>query len=256
MTNNPFDEQDDKSASHQPPEADAFDPPVSEVPAEDRPAADAEAPTGWEPPVFRPGETATPPEASAAPAAPDASGTPGVSASGAYGEQALGYGQHVPGQGQPGYGQQGYGQQAPGYGQAGYGQQAPAYGQQGYGQPGPGQPQAYGYGAQTASNLQLNLWLSAFFVWLPALIFFLIEKDKVAPAYQAANAGNLNFNIVRTIAIFAATVLSGIPFLGGLLLVVVWAGGLVIGIIHAVTVPPKVAAGQAPGYILAPDWVK
>ena len=251
MTSNPFDEQGDKPASHQPPEADAFDPPVSEVPAEDRPAADAEAPTGWEPPVFRPGESEEAPSAPSAPAAPGAA--PGVSASGAYGEQALGYGQHVPGQGQPGYGQPAYGQQAPGYGQ-----QAPGYGQPGpgYGQPGPGQPQAYGYGAQTASNLQLNLWLSAFFVWLPALIFFLIEKDKVAPAYQAANAGNLNFNIVRTIAIFAATVLSGIPFLGGLLLVVVWVGGLVIGIIHAVNVPPKVAAGQAPGYILAPDWVK
>ena len=124
----------------------------------------------------------------------------------------------------------------------------PGLGQQPYGAP--------AYGPPVTPNLTLNLWRSAFFYWLPALIFFLIEKDMVAPSYAAANAGNLNFQIVRTIAVVVASILVGIPFLGGLLFAAVLIAGFVISIIHAVNVPARATAGQAPGYILAPDWVK
>jgi uncharacterized membrane protein len=104
-------------------------------------------------------------------------------------------------------------------------------------------------------NITINLWLSVFFGWIPALIFFLIEKDKVAPNYQRANAANLNFQIVLAIAYAACVVLSFV-IIGAFLLPLVSLAQLIIGIIHAINVPPQLAAGQEGKFYLAPNWVK
>ena len=121
--------------------------------------------------------------------------------------------------------------------------------QGGYQQP------AYGPPADN-SNLQLNLWLSVFFAWLPALIFFLIEKDKVDPATRKAVADNLNFQLIRTIAMVAALLIIWIPILGQLLYIGVAIAGLVIAIMHAVKVPPQVQTGQYATFMVTPSWVK
>ncbi|HJB64053.1 MAG TPA: DUF4870 domain-containing protein [Candidatus Microbacterium pullistercoris] len=158
--------------------------------------------------------------------------------------------QQQPPQGYPQQPPQGYPQQQP---PQGYPQQPPhGYPQQpqgGYQQP------AYGPPADN-SNLQLNLWLSVFFAWLPALIFFLIEKDKVDPATRKAVADNLNFQLIRTIAMVAALLIIWIPILGQLLYIGVAIAGLVIAIMHAVKVPPQVQTGQYATFMVTPSWVK
>lgn len=173
------------------------------------------------------------------------------------------YGQPQPGQPQqPGYNpppaaDPNYGQQPPAYGQPGqpqpgYGQpQQPGYGQPAYGQPGYGQP----YGNEPG-NITANLWLSVFFTWLPALIFFLVEKDKVHPAARKAAADNLNFQLIRTIAIVVAAFLLMIPVVGALIYFVVVIGSFVLAIIHAIRIPAQVQAGQFASFMLAPTWVK
>ncbi|MGW9114741.1 DUF4870 domain-containing protein [Microbacterium sp. NPDC055683] len=123
------------------------------------------------------------------------------------------------------------------------------------GYPAPGHGQG-AYQGSTTSNLALNLWLSVFFSWIPALIFYLVEKDKVSPAENAANAGNLNFQLVRIIALVAAAFIIWIPVIGQLLYAAVAIGSLVIAILHAVNVPKQLAAGQPAQYMLTPAWIK
>ncbi|WP_193598602.1 DUF4870 domain-containing protein [Microbacterium sp. YJN-G] len=202
-----------------------------------------DAPGAPEPNSGEPNEAAQtrPPAPPAPPAAPTGqpqagSPVPPPPAGGPSGAPAYGAPGTPP---QPGYGapQQGYGAAQPGYG-------APA-----------GAP--YGYGAPVQSNITLNLWLSVFFSWIPALIFYLIEKDKVAPQYHRANAKNLNYQLIVTIAYAAVGVLSVITFgLASLLYLVLPIAQLIIGIMHAVNVPPQLAAGQEGKFYLAPDWVK
>lgn len=173
------------------------------------------------------------------------------------GQPGPAYGGH-PAPPQPG--QPVYGAPQPGYAappQPPYGApQQPPYGaaQPGYGAPA-GAP--YGYGGQLQSNITLNLWLSVFFSWIPALIFFLMEKDKVAPAYHRANAKNLNYQLIVVIAYAAVGVLTVVTFgIAGLLYFLLPIGQLIIGIMHAVNVPSQLAAGQEGKFYLAPDWVK
>lgn len=161
----------------------------------------------------------------------------------------------------PEYGQPQYGQQPPaqdpyGQQQPGYGQTPPPYGQPQYGQPGYGQPQYNPYAGQEPGNITANLWLSVFFSWIPALIFYLVEKDRVTPIERKAAADNLNFQLIRIIAIAAAAILLLIPFLGILLYLVVTIGTFVISIIHAAKVPGEVRSGQFANYILTPPWIK
>ena len=187
------------------------------------------------------------PSASApTPPTPPAPGAPTLGAP-SYGQPApeAPYGQPAPGYAQPA---PGYGQPAPGYGQPGYAQ--PGYGQPGYGQPG-GAP----YGGPVQSNITVNLWLSVFFGWIPALIFFLVEKGKVAPNYQRANAANLNFQIVIAIGVVASYILM-IAIIGFFTLPLVYLAQLIIGIIHAINVPTQLASGQEGKFYLAPNWVK
>ncbi|GAA1741775.1 DUF4870 domain-containing protein [Microbacterium paludicola] len=201
-----------------------------------------------------PAEPATP----AAPEQPSFGGEPAAAAPSA--DQP--YGQQPPA-GQPST-EQPWGQPAPGqqpYGAPGYGQPAgqPGYPQPGYGQPA-GQPYgapAYGYGQQVQSNITLNLWLSVFFSWVPALIFYFMEKDKVAPNYQRANAKNLNYQLIVVIAYAAVGVLTVVTFgFASILYFLLPIAQLIIGIIHAVNVPPQLQAGQEGKFYLAPDWVK
>ena len=202
-------------------------------------------PTAPEQPAAPP---ATPPAAPQPPVAPPAAPQPPVPP-------------QQPAQAQPGapvYGQPappapGYAQPAPGYAQPGYpaaGQ--PQYGQQlGYGAPG------YGGAPLQPSNITANLWLSVFFSWIPALIFYLVEKDKVAPNYQRANAANLNYQIIVVIAYAAAGLLTIVTFgIGAFLYFLLPIAQLIIGIIHAINVPTQLQSGQEGKFYLAPKWVK
>lgn len=154
------------------------------------------------------------------------------------------YGQ--PGQQQPGgYGQPGQ-QQPGGYGQPGQ-QQPGGFGQQpGYGaapSPYAGQmnPAYNGPPAEAAANtLTLNYWLSVFFSWIPALIFFLTEKDKHALMDDHLKE-NMNFQITRVIA-GAVTIVPVIGWLvGGIASIVLF----VFAIIAALKAPDEFRAGRS-----------
>ncbi|MGB6038878.1 MAG: DUF4870 domain-containing protein, partial [Gordonia sp. (in: high G+C Gram-positive bacteria)] len=94
-------------------------------------------------------------------------------------------------------------------GQPQYGQPSqpgqPQYGQQQYGQP--GYQQACGQNGDVTTNLSINFWLSAFFSWLPAVIFYFMDKDKVPAITRSYAAANLNFQILRTLVGFGAWVI-------------------------------------------------
>ncbi|RKW69962.1 DUF4870 domain-containing protein [Galactobacter caseinivorans] len=156
------------------------------------------------------------------------------------------------------YGQaQQYGQPQQ-YGQAQqYGQpQQSAYQQQGYQQP--GQPYGAPLGASPDNgfgNLQLNLWLSAFFSVIPALIFWIVDKDKTTGAVRKANADNLSWQLVALIAVTVSS-LSMFIFIGFILYPVVTIGWFVISIINAIQVPGKLRAGQQAKFPMTPEWIK
>lgn len=113
---------------------------------------------------------------------------------GAYGQNEVGSGSHAQGD----YSQGDYSQG--GYSQNPYSQDP--YSQGGYlggGMVGPT--------SQNADRITLNYWLSLFFSWIPALIFFLQETgDRNAKRLHGANMG---FQIVRVIVALALY----IPFL-------------------------------------------
>ena len=150
---------------------------------------------------------------------------------------------------QPGYGQQAnYGQQAPAQQQP-YQQapQAPQQYQQAPYQQAPAQPQhaqaaqapQYQQGAvDPAGTVVLNYWLSVFFNWIPALIFFLTEKGKNSFA-DDFHRQNLNFSILRVIAI----VLTFIPYLG-FIFGIAGVALFVIHIIAALNAPTAFRNGQ------------
>lgn len=116
-------------------------------------------------------------------------------------------------------------------GQDPYGAQDPHAAQNPYGTPGGADPygQANPYGAQNPygtppgygvarppfnpvsaqSNLQLNYWLSAFFGLIPAIIFYVVDKDK-HPLLDDHLKENLNFTLTRVIV----GLIMIIPFIG------------------------------------------
>jgi len=96
--------------------------------------------------------------------------------------------------------------------------QAPA---PGYQQPAPA--------ADPVSNIQLNYWLSVFFHWLPALIFFLIEKDKGDARARAFHVANLNFSLLRVGVMVVGWILVFIPWIG---ILVYWAANVVLFVFH------------------------
>lgn len=140
---------------------------------------------------------------------------------------------------QQGYQQQGYQQpQQPGYQQQGY-QQQPA--------------------TDPVSTITLNYWLSVFFVWIPALIFFIIEKDKTNPLARAYHRDNLNFSLVRTIVWAAMFVLSWIPYLGWILVLLLWLAQIVLFVFHimaAAKAPEAYRRGEQPSFVFNFPMVK
>lgn len=124
------------------------------------------------------------------------------------------------------------------YGPDPYGQ-SPVPGQQPYAQYGQMVPADGGIG-----NVAPNLWLSAFFGWIPALIYYLACKDNCAPTVRRAHADNLSFQLIRLIVCF-------VPHLGWLAALVLF----VMAVVHAAQVPGQVRSGQQPRFILTPNWI-
>lgn len=161
------------------------------------------------------------------------------------------HGQPVPPQGAPGnpYGA------APGQPvqdpSAQYYQQAPhqAAGAQGSWQ----QPQANPN--QLADNINLNYWLSVFFVWIPALIFYFTDKGK-SPLADQYNRENLNFSLLRTGAAIAAFILAFIPFIGWLLSLALNVGGFILHLLVAIKAKENFQKGAAPGFMFNIPMVK
>lgn len=121
----------------------------------------------------------------------------------------------------------------------------------------PQQPAAAASAAQTTNNVQLNYWLSVFFVWIPALIFFLTEKDKGGQIAKF-HRENLNFALLRT-AVWLVVVFAWIPVLGWLLTIVAWLGGIVLFVFHiiaAVSAKERLESGQDPNFIFNVPFIK
>lgn len=128
--------------------------------------------------------------------------------------------------------------------------QAPQYQQPAGGQVPPGggyqqQPYAQQPVTDPVSNITLNYWLSVFFSWLPALIFFLIEKDKGNRQAYEFHRDNLNFSLLRVIVGFVAI----IPYIGWAIAVL---GGIVLFVFHIIAAAKAAEAyrtGQKPPFI-------
>lgn len=113
--------------------------------------------------------------------------------------------------------------------------------QQGYQQP--QQPQQ-GYqqsqAADPVSSITLNYWLSVFFTWLPALIFWIIEKDKGNQRAMEFHVANLNFSLVRTGVVIAGWIIGMVPYIGWILGLLIWVASVVLFVFHIM------AAAKAP----------
>lgn len=113
--------------------------------------------------------------------------------------------------------------------------------------------------ADPVSNITLNYWLSVFFTWIPALIFFLIEKDKGDRRAYEYHRDNLNFSLARIIAGVAAYILLLIPYLGWVLFVLIWIGEIVLFVFHIIAAAKAAAAfrsGQPAPFIFNVPMVK
>nr|WP_255622166.1 DUF4870 domain-containing protein [Tessaracoccus sp. OS52] len=132
------------------------------------------------------------------------------------------------------------------YGQHAYGQQSGQYLQSGY-----GAPAAYGAGQLNpawtqgpteagASTVTLNYWLSVFFSWIPALIFYLSEKDKNALVADHVKE-NMNFQLTRVIAGLVATIPVVGWIVGGIASLVLF----VFAVMGAVQGPQAYRSGRA-----------
>lgn len=117
--------------------------------------------------------------------------------------------------------------------------------------------------ADPLSNITLNYWLSVFFLWVPALIFYLIEKDKGNAQVRALHASNLNFSLIRTGLFVASWILlpifAFIPGISLILSLLIWAAHVVLFVFHimaAVKVADAYRAGQADPFIFNIQMVK
>lgn len=105
-----------------------------------------------------------------------------------------------------------------------------------YQQPPANAPQAAQPGnvSDPVSTLTLNYWLSVFFTWIPALIFWIIEKDKGNQRATAFHVANLNFSLLRTIVGVAAAIIVSIPYIGWVLGFLLWIGSIVLFVFHII----------------------
>lgn len=121
--------------------------------------------------------------------------------------------------------------------------QQPQQPQQGYQQPqqpqqGYQQPQATA--TDPANTITLNYWLSVFFTWLPALIFWMIEKDKGNQRANEFHVANFNFSLIRTGVVVVGWIIGMIPYIGWILGLLIWIASVVLFVFHIM------AAAKAP----------
>lgn len=169
--------------------------------------------------------------------------------------------QQVPPQQQP-YEQQQYGQQPPwdSSPQQPY-QSGPNNGgmppQPHYGGPMAMSPESHnpnylaGPSEQGRTALQLDYWLSVFFSWIPALIFFLTERDK-NKLVDDHTKELLNFNITRIIV--GATMV--IPVIGTILGGIASLALFVVAILGAIKGPEEYANGRRYQFPLTIRFIK
>lgn len=145
--------------------------------------------------------------------------------------------------------------------------QQPQQGQPQYSQPQQpqqGQPQ---YGAAPSSDpsstIALNYWLSVFFTWIPALIFYIIERDKGDARSFAFHRENLNFSLVRTLAGVIVGVFAWlfvlIPYIGWFISLLMWIALGVLFVFHIVAAARAVndyRSGSAPQFIWNISFLK
>lgn len=132
-----------------------------------------------------------------------------------------------------------------------YQQPPPGYQQPppGYQQPGGQQP---GAPADPANTIMLNYWLSVFFAWIPALIFWMMEKDKGDQRATQFHTENLNFSLIRTGVIVVMWIFMLIPFIGwviGALLGLASLALLVLHLITAISAVENYRKGEKPGFM-------
>jgi uncharacterized membrane protein len=162
-------------------------------------------------------------------------------------------------QGQPGNQQPPYGY--PGQdpnGQQQYGGQQ--YSQAQNGAPQYGQPQYAQQPPQTdpVSLVLTNYWLSVFFTWIPALIFYLVDRGK-NPQSDRYHAANLNFSLLRIILIVATQILAFIPFIGLVFLILGGICNIILFIFHIVAAAKASSTyrrGEPPAFVFNTPMVK
>lgn len=110
--------------------------------------------------------------------------------------------------------------------------------------------------ADPLSNLTLNYWLSVFFAWVPALIFYIIEKDKSNPQVRALHAANLNFSLLRTGVIVVGWFLMLIPYLGAFIVFAAHVTLFIFHIIAATKVTEAYRSGKTDPFIFNIPLVK
>ena len=104
---------------------------------------------------------------------------------------------------------------------------------------------------QGRSTLQLDYWLSVFFSWIPALIFYLTEKDK-NKLMDEHTKELLNFNITRIIV--GATMV--IPVIGTILGGIASLALFIIAILGAIKGPDEYGNGRLYKFPLAIRFIK
>ena len=102
----------------------------------------------------------------------------------------------------------------------------------------------------------MNYWLSVFFIWLPALIFYIIEKDKGNPQVRALHAANLNSALVRTALFVVGWFLVFIPILGPMLLGIAHLGLFILHIIAATKVLETYRSGGTDPFMFNIPMIK
>ncbi|MBS3182989.1 DUF4870 domain-containing protein [Leucobacter manosquensis] len=232
---------------------------MTTLPPEDQPGRESAAPVSGDPaPTTPPAPPAPPATPQSPPSAPETPSTAPQFQSPQYQAPAT---PPVPPQA-PQYQAPQY--QAPNAQQPQQPQQPPQYGAPGQTPPPPGgyqQPPA-GYAqpvADPASNVVLNYWLSVFFSWIPALIFFLVDKDKGDQRLYAYQRDNLNFSLLRVGVGLATWILGLIPYLGLIFGFLLGIGSVVLFVFHiiaAVKASEGFRRGEQPGFIFNVPLIK
>ena len=121
-----------------------------------------------------------------------------------------------------------------------------------YQQPQQGYQQPQAAAADPVSTITLNYWLSVFFTWLPALIFWMIEKDKGNQRATEFHVANFNFSLLRTGVVIVGWIFGMIPYIGWILGLLIWIGSVVLFVFHimaAAKAPEAYRRGGQPEFV-------